>query len=174
MADPATARATASSGRWAHADTTTSPPAPTDDPNAEPSLLDEDEAAEQYLDSVTPYNEALAELSRTVQRTPLAFEAWLEPASALAEANRQLTVDLTTIPWPTSIAEDAEDLAAATANSQAMLRNLAGAETLDDAELAWSDFLDSREAGQGPSELIRVKLGLPEAEPADDQPSNWA
>ena len=124
--------------------------------------VSEEDAAQQYLALVEPYNESAASWRAAATAQPFDLEALKVTSAGLADANEAFITALTGADWPIQVQPTVEALAAAAAGATEPLRRLAEAGSLEDS----NRIIQPRDTGAAEAQLLRAQLGLPGVEEA--------
>lgn len=130
-------------------------------PVASPTAMTKQEAAKTYVQLVAAPNRAAAALNRTMAATPMDLVAARAAAAAYADAVRKFALQLQQVSWPADVQPAIDSLVAANARDVVAMRSLSRAQSIEEFVA-----LLNQEPGSGggaAAELVRQKLGLPEA-----------
>lgn len=130
-------------------------------PVASPTAMTKQEAAKTYARIVNPPNRALGAFKRAIDAKPMDLTSSRAAAGVYAEALRTFSLELQHAAWPADVQAAIDALVAANARDIVEMRSLSRAQSTEEFVALLNQEPDS--GGGAAAELVRQKLGLPEA-----------
>jgi hypothetical protein len=125
--------------------------------------LTTDEAAQQYEQLVTPFNDALSDLQEELKSTPIDLAEVSDAAGRYVAEAKELQTGLKGQDWPDDVSADVVDLSAALERMIPAGQSLVDDSSVDELTTDLQELAAAVDEGTASAGAIRTKLGLEDA-----------